>query len=53
MVIATDDLEVACPNVKEQEKSKEHLALACSGKGVILTAQGYTLLDFIQKHLNK
>lgn len=26
---------------------------ACSGKGVILTAQGYTLLDFIQKHLNK
>lgn len=32
MVIATDDLEVACPNVKEQEKSKEHLARPAAEK---------------------
>ncbi|MFT4402347.1 anti-TRAP regulator [Bacillus sp. SW14] len=52
MVIATDDLEVACPRC-ERAGEIEGKPPACSGKGVILTAQGYTLLDFIQKHLNK
>nr|WGD90770.1 anti-TRAP regulator [Bacillus subtilis] len=54
MVIATDDLEVACPKCERAgEIEGTPCPVYCSGKGVILTAQGYTLLDFIQKHLNK
>lgn len=53
MVIATDDLEVACPECDRTGESEGKPCLACGGKGVILTAQGNTLLHFIQKHLNK
>lgn len=53
MVIATDDLEAACPKCERSGEIEGTPCPACSGKGVILTAQGYTLLDFIQKHLNK
>ncbi|NCT24618.1 anti-TRAP regulator [Bacillus subtilis subsp. subtilis] len=48
MVIATDDLEVACPKCERAGEIEGTPCPACSGKGVILTAQGYTLLDFIQ-----
>lgn len=53
MVIATDDLEVACPECERAGEIEGGPCPACGGKGVILTAQGNTLLDFIQKHLNK
>jgi DnaJ-class molecular chaperone len=53
MVIATDDLEIACPHCERAGEIEGKPCPACSGKGVILTAQGNTLLDFIQKHMNK
>lgn len=53
MVIATDDLEITCPNCKGTGKEDAAPCVKCSGKGVILTAQGYTLLHFIKKHMNQ
>ncbi|MCY8104577.1 tryptophan RNA-binding attenuation protein [Bacillus mojavensis] len=53
MVIATDDLEIACPHCERVGEIEGKPCPACSGKRVILTAQGNTLLDFIQKHMNK
>jgi DnaJ-class molecular chaperone len=53
MVIATDDLEITCPNCNGTGGKEEAPCEKCSGKGVILTAQGNTLLHFIKKHLNQ
>lgn len=37
MVIATDDLEVACPHCERAGEIEGKPCPACSGKGVILT----------------
>lgn len=52
MFIAMDDLEVTCPNCKGKGREENAECKSCSGKGVILTSQGQTLLHFIKKHLN-
>lgn len=53
MVIALDDLELTCPHCKRTGEEDGKLCPKCDGKGVILTAQGNTLLHFIKKHLNE
>ncbi|ATH94233.1 tryptophan RNA-binding attenuator protein inhibitory protein [Bacillus glycinifermentans] len=53
MVIATDDLEIPCPHCKGSGKEDGLYCPKCSGKGVILTAQGNTLLHFIKKHIDE
>lgn len=54
VVIATDDLELPCPNCNGKKhifvNNKEELCSKCDGKGVILTTLGQTLLHFIKKH---
>jgi len=53
MVIATDDLETTCPNCNGSGREEQEPCPKCSGKGVILTAQGSTLLHFIKKHIHE
>lgn len=53
LVITTDDLETTCPNCKGSGKEDRLPCPKCSGKGVILTGQGNTLLHFIKKHLHE
>lgn len=60
MTIALDDLEQRCwechgsgrlPAVDGERKDGERVCPKCGGKGVVLTALGQTLLDFIRRHL--
>jgi DnaJ-class molecular chaperone len=54
MVIATDDLELTCPHCEGTGEEKEGTPCPkCGAKGVILTAQGNTLLHFIRKHIDQ
>ncbi|WP_257351008.1 tryptophan RNA-binding attenuation protein [Pseudalkalibacillus decolorationis] len=53
MIIATDDLEITCPTCKGERVIKDNKCDSCSGKGVILTSQGQTLLHFMKRHLEK
>ncbi|KGP85099.1 MULTISPECIES: tryptophan RNA-binding attenuator protein inhibitory protein [unclassified Paenibacillus] len=54
VVIATDDLELPCPNCNREKyvitNDKKEPCTKCDGKGVILTALGQTLLHFFKKH---
>ncbi|MFN2746477.1 MULTISPECIES: tryptophan RNA-binding attenuator protein inhibitory protein [Bacillus] len=53
MVIAADDLETPCPHCEGSGEEDRLPCPKCSGKGVILTAQGNTLLHFIKKHIDE
>ncbi|WP_124115572.1 tryptophan RNA-binding attenuation protein [Paenibacillus xylanexedens] len=54
VVIATDDLELPCPNCKGEKyvitDDEKEPCSKCDEKGVILTALGQTLLHFLKKH---